>query len=144
VLETTITNGTVEEWQLAGDASGSIYSAGVDGTFTKRDSSGTLDWSTNYGSPVIALQVGPAGQIVISLQNGTVAELASPTAPHLSMAIVGATITLTWPADKTNLVIATSSDLTGWTPMTNNSATNGQYTITNSTVSQQFFRLQSK
>jgi hypothetical protein len=144
IEESTVTNGTVEEWQLGADASGNVYSAGVDGTFTKREPSGTLDWSTNYGSPVVALQVGPAGQIVISLQNGSVAELASPTAPHLSMTIVGSTITLTYPADKTNLVIATSSDLTGWTPMTNNLSTNGQYVITNSTVSQQFFRLQPK
>jgi len=74
---------SVEEWVLAGDAQNNLYLGGVDGAFSKYDGNGNLIWSTNYGSPAVAVIIDTSGNRFVSFNDGSVAELQSDAPARL-------------------------------------------------------------
>ncbi|EEF63301.1 hypothetical protein [Pedosphaera parvula] len=70
--------GSIEQYILGGDSGGNLYLAGTNGLFSKYDASGSLLWSTNYGTAIEALQTDGAGNGIVSFSNGAVARFGAP------------------------------------------------------------------
>ncbi len=86
--------GYVEQWVVAGDGQGRLYLADANQNFSEYLGNGTLVWSTNYGSWVMAMLLDSQGNRYISMVNGTIAKLQPDTvaAPVITNAPVGGTI----------------------------------------------------
>jgi hypothetical protein len=120
VLERSQNIGGVEQWLLTSDIIGNVYLAGTNGLFSKYDSWGNLLWSTNYGTPVTAMEFDAYGDGFICFTNGAIArlDLASASTPALGISVVNSMIVLSWPSIYTNYSVMTSTSLTGgWMPM---------------------------
>jgi len=82
MVVTTVSLGSAEQWVAGGDYY--VYFADVNGNFSKRFFNGTTSWTTNYGSPVLALYEYQKPNRFISLVNGNIARLApDPIVPPL-------------------------------------------------------------